>query len=107
MRKETIITMSESEFNMLVRKKMSNLTRYPETYTKYKATVELEWDQSARYYAKVTKNDQNSTLFQNHIIAQIVDNDGSTYPTRLVHLITFMVMHGILEAGTYLIDPSY
>ena len=107
MKRETFLVMTYNELDRLVREKVAPLTNNPSRYTEWESLAEFEWNNDSSYTTKVEPGDFQSGYYQNYTKKDIMRGDKPMYITSLYGLVTFMVEHGVLEAGQYLITLSW
>lgn len=105
-KKETYFTLTGDELNDLISKNLVNLVKNPTRFLNFECVAEFEWNNYALYSVSVSKSDFMSDFYKKYDRKDIINCEG--YNMFGLHgLMSFMLEHGIIEEGNYLIDPSW
>lgn len=106
MKKQTYITMTGQELDTLIRQRLAPLTNNPGRYTDWESVAEFEWNNYACYEIEIEPTEPQDDYYLKHSKPEIMKGEELEIFSQY-QIFTFMVEHGILEAGNYLIDPSW
>lgn len=102
-KKKTLITCDVDDINNLVSEKLAPLTNNPERYKNFECVAEFEWN-SAQYQCNVDLSDVTDSIYLKYDKGDIMK--GST-SFGIHQIMTFLLEHGLIEEGEYLIDASW